>query len=81
MRNNKCYTTCLTCNLSNPIVNAIIFSGLNNTKYLVLSQTLINSSTLSNLIYNSFAPIKVLYETSCMIFHLLKYSQNQNLQC
>ena len=37
------------------------FSGLNNTKYLVPSQTLINLSILSNLIRKGLAPIKLLY--------------------
>ena len=38
------------------------FSASNNTKHLVSSQTLINPSTLSNVIRNAFAPINVLYE-------------------
>ena len=32
---------------------ASCFSGLNNTKYLVILQTLINPSTISNLTRNS----------------------------
>ena len=73
---------------------ALYFSGLNYIKYLVPSQTLINPSTLWNVICNGFAPIKVLkyhkYEISSMkyhkptyfrmIFHVLKYHQNLNLQ-
>ena len=39
-------------------------SGLNNTKYVVPSQTLANPSTLSNLIRNGFARIKVLNQIS-----------------
>ena len=38
------------------------FSGPNNTKYLVPSETLINPPTLSNLILNRFASIKVSQE-------------------
>ena len=54
------------------------FSPPNNTKYLVPSQTVINPSTLSNLIFNGFAPIKVLQEYHKpkyfrVIFHLIEY--------
>ena len=35
------------------------FSRLNNTNYILPSETLINSSILPNLIRNGFAPIKV----------------------
>ena len=38
--------------------------GLNNTKYLVPSQTLANPSTLSYLIRNGFAQIKVFNQIS-----------------
>ena len=58
-----------------------IFSGSNNTKYLVQSKTLINPSTLLNLIRNDFAPMschKLKYFS--MIFPLIKFSQNQNPQ-
>ena len=43
---------------------ASYFLGPNNTKYVVPSQTLKNPCTLSNIIHNGFAPVKVLYEIS-----------------
>ena len=54
----------LTYKIFNPLVNGIILTGPNNTKYLVLSKTLINPYTLSNLISNGFVPIKVFYDFS-----------------
>ena len=48
--------------ISNPIVSGITFSGPNNAKYLVPSETLIDPSTLLNLIDNGFAVIQLLYE-------------------
>ena len=41
---------------------ASYFLAPNITKYLFLSQTLINPSTLLKIIDNSFALIKVLYQ-------------------
>ena len=43
---------------------ASYFSGPNNTKYLVPSETLINPSTLTNQIHNDFAPMNVLCQVS-----------------
>ena len=40
---------------------ASYFSNPNNTKYLVPSSTLINTSTLSKLIGNGFEPNEILY--------------------
>ena len=52
----------MTDKISHPVVIKSYFPRPNNTKYLVPSQTLIILSTLSNLIHNGFAPIKVLYQ-------------------
>ena len=60
MNNNICHITFPTYKISNPIGNDI-FSWPNNKKYLVPSLTTINSLTLSNLILDGTAPIKVLY--------------------
>ena len=43
---------------------ASCFSGPRDTKCLVPPQTLINPTTLSNLIRKGFAHIKLLYEMS-----------------
>ena len=64
MRNNIRNTSLFTDKVSNPIANNIIFSGPNNTKYLVPLWTLINSSVSANVIRNGFAPSKVLYKMS-----------------
>ena len=49
----------------------LYFSTPNNTKYLVPPNSLIESSTLLNIICNRFAPIKVLHEMLLMkiFFH------------
>ena len=64
MRNNIRNTSFFTDKVSNPIANNIIFSGPNNTKYLVPLWTLINSSVSGNVTRNGFAPSKVLYKMS-----------------
>ena len=64
MRNNIRNTSFFTDKVSNPIANNIIFSGPNNTKYLVPLWTLINSPVSANVIRNGFAPSKVLYKMS-----------------
>ena len=63
MRNDIRNTSFFTDKVSNPIANNI-FSGPNNTKYLVPLWTLINSSVSANLTRNGFAPSKVLYKMS-----------------
>ena len=54
-------------------------SGPNNIKYLVPAKTLINPSTLSNLICNDFAAIKVLYEISQIKISPHNFSSNKIL--
>ena len=84
MRNNICNI------IFTPIKYLILletksyFSPPNDTKYLAPSKTLTNISTLSNLIHSGFVPK---YCVKChkpryfyMVFHLLKYYQDQNLQ-
>ena len=54
-------------------------SRSNNVKYPVPSKTLINLSTLSNLICNDFAAIKVLYEISQIKISPHNFSSNKIL--
>ena len=59
------------------------FSLGNNAKYLILSKTLINPFILLNRTSKGLKSIKLLcYKLKYfhMIFHLLKYHQDQNLQ-
>ena len=64
-----------TYKIFDPLVDGIILTGPNNTKYLILSKTLINPYTLSNVISNGFVPINVLYDfSSKKVLSKLKFS-------
>lgn len=54
-------------------------SGLNSTKYFILSKSLMNPFTLSNMIHKGLAPIKVLYKTWYIKIFSYDFSLNKIL--
>ena len=85
MRNNICDAFFYTYNISNFVVNSVIFLVSNNVKYLLLPLVVIIPSISSNLIRKGFKPIIKFYLKyhKSKYFHLiiciLKDYEDQNL--